>query len=167
MGKQEKLNELIKYLAEKLNNQIKWAFFGGLAIAIHKNDFYRQFEDIDIIIEDKEHIIKTIFPNFKLKPRHNRKRGSLKINGISVDFLFMTKEKEIDLADGIFNFHGIEELKFINLKLPVIDLQSLYSAKLRHKISLKKDKNQNKLKTTISDIEIITELLGIKVGDRE
>lgn len=162
MGKQEKLNEQIKYLAEKLNNQIKWAFFGGLAIAIHKNHFYRQFDDIDIITEDKEQIIKNIFPNINIRKRINRKRGYLKINGITVEFLFMTKEKEIDLADGIFNFHGIEELEFNNLKLPVIDLQSLYSAKLRHKSSLEREgeKCQNKLKSTIYDVKIITELLG-------
>lgn len=75
--------------------------------------------------------------------------------------MLMVGQNEIKLADGKFKFQNIEKIKFNNLEIPTIDLQSLYCAKLRHKESLEKEaqKMENKLKNCNNDIEIIQSIL--------
>lgn len=161
MENQDNLKKQIVNLKEKLDHHLKWAFFGGVAIAIYKGDFYRKFEDIDIIIEDQEVLIRNLFENVDIKQRNNRKRGYLKIDDTSIEFLFMTRKNEIDLADGKFKFDSVKDLKFDNSILPVVDLHSLYCAKLRHKnaLEIKKEHYKNKLENTNDDIKIIQKLM--------
>ncbi len=163
MKHQDNLREQLNNLREKLNNHLKWAFFGGIAIAIYKGDFYRNFEDIDIIIEDKEAVIKNLYENIDIKQRNNRKRGYLKLSNVLIEFLFMTGENKIDLADGRFEYDNITKKDFDGLLLPVVDLHSLYRAKLRYKISLeaKKECYHGKLENTNNDIKTIQKLLGV------
>jgi len=147
-------------LADKLN----WAVFGGVAAAIHNRSFYRIFDDIDIIIENDKNKIINLLSDYEVcfKRRTRRERGYLTIDKVKIELLFLTDEKELDLADGKFKFHNIERIKFNDLEIPVIDLQSLYCAKMRHKKSLEKESERykKKLENCNKDIQIIEDLLN-------
>ena len=145
---------------EKLNNHLKWAFFGGVAVAIYNKSFHREFEDIDIIIEDSERL-KNLFNDLNIKNRKGRKRGYLKANGIPIEFLFMKDKNSIELADGEYSFNSIESVEFNNSVVPVVDLDSLYQAKLRYKRSLNREskKHKNKIINSILDLEIIEKII--------
>lgn len=156
------INEALSQLKNKLSG-IEWAVFGGVAVAIHNGKLYRDFDDIDIIIENKEDQIKNNLKEYglEIKLRNGRKRGYLIVNGTKIELLFLVNDKELDLADGKFKFQNIKKIKFNNLGIPVVDLQSLYCAKLRHKESLEKEaqKMEKKLKNCNNDIEIIQNIL--------
>lgn len=156
------INKTLNKINEKLSNKILWAVFGGVAVGIHNGKLYRDFEDIDIIIENNDDELKKLIPNLENCDRGDRKKRCTKINNISVEFMLMVGQNEIKLADGKFKFQNIEKTKINNLEIPTIDLQSLYCAKLRHKESLEKEaqKMKNKLKNCNNDIEIIQSILS-------
>lgn len=59
---------MIKGALSQLSNKlsgIEWAVFGGVAVAIHNGKLHRDFEDIDIIVEDKEEELKKTYTKFK------------------------------------------------------------------------------------------------------
>jgi len=159
----------LKTINKILQNRIKWAIFGGVAIAIHKGHFYREYIDVDIIIEDNEKVVRALFNSQKLNIRlkNRRKRGYTRINNYEIELMFMTGDNKIDLADGEFEFKSIEIIRINDLSLPVIDLQSLYQAKLRYSESLKIDseiktnlKKRVHLNNTLKDIDVIEKLLN-------
>ncbi len=153
--------ESLQIIANILSNNVKWAIFGGVAIAIHYGSLYRDFGDIDIIIEDNEKKLNQLIPGLINCDRKNRKKRCIKMNGVSVEFMLMTGQNEIALADGKFKFNSIEKIKFDNANILAVDLQSLYCAKLRHKKSLESEleKYKTKLDNCNKDIQIIKDLL--------
>lgn len=155
------MNEVLIKIYKLLDNKIKWAVFGSVAVAIHNGSLYRDFEDIDIITENNDEKLKKLMPDLKNCDRSGRKKRCIKIDNIPVEFMLMTGQNEIDLADSKFKFYNIEEIEFSNTKVPVIDLQSLYCAKLRHKRSLENEleKYKIKLENCNQDIQVIEELL--------
>lgn len=158
------MNEILIKISRLLNSKLKWAIFGGVAVAVYNGKFHRQFDDVDIIIENKVNLIKEIFSNYKNSNRKGRKKGEAQIDNKKIEFLFMTSANEIDLADGKFKFNAIEEKEFNGIKLPVIDLQSLYYAKLRYKQFLeqeKKEKHKDKLKNTNIDLDVLKKLIDV------
>ena len=151
--------------------KIKWAVFGGVAIAIHNGSFYRDkgHEDVDIIIEDNEDLVRKLFKKITIKRKYGRKRGYTKVRGLNVDLLFMTNESKIDLPDGAFKFKSIQRKTLKGVLLPVIDLPSIFKAKLRHrkflqnKLDIEKDPNKKSklkryLKNTKVDINTIKKI---------
>ncbi|MCX6737067.1 MAG: hypothetical protein NTW73_03230 [Candidatus Parcubacteria bacterium] len=150
-----------------LSGKLKWAIFGGVAVAIHDGNLYRDFNDVDIVIENDKNKIISLLNEYEVcfKTRRGRERAYLTIGEIKIELLFLTDENELDLADGKFKFHNIERIKFNNLELPVIDLQSLYCAKLRHKQFLEKEnveEHKDKLKNTNIDLNILERLINTK-----
>jgi len=73
----------------------------------------------------------------------------------------MIDKNSIELADGEYGFSSIESVEFNNLVVPVVDLDSLYQAKLRYKISLNREtkKHQNKINNSALDIKIIEKII--------
>lgn len=159
------INETLSQLKNKLSG-IEWAVFGGVAIAIHNGSLYRGFNDVDIVIENDKNKITNLLNGYKVcfKTRNGRERGDLAVDKIKIELLFLTGKKELDLADGKFKFNDIKRIKFNDLEIPVVDLQSLYCAKLRHKKSLEKEseKYKNKLENCNKDIQILEGLLKNK-----
>ncbi|OGI17979.1 MAG: hypothetical protein A3J63_00810 [Candidatus Moranbacteria bacterium RIFCSPHIGHO2_02_FULL_40_12b] len=158
------MKEVLIKVNELLRGKLKWAIFGSVAVAIYNRKFYRECEDIDIIIEDDVEKIINLFKNYEVcfKYRNGRKRGYLKIDNIAIELLFLTTDSEINLADGKFKFNKIEEREFNGINLSVVDLQSLYCAKLRHKQVLEEDKDKKtKLENTDKDLDILKKLISI------
>ena len=156
--------EILRIWNSKLSDKIVWAVFGGVAIAIHNGSLYRDFDDVDIVIENDKNKITNLLNSYEVcfKTRNSRERGSLTVDNVKIELLFLTGEKELDLADGKFKFNDIERIKFEDLEIPVVDLQSLYCAKLRHKESLEKELERYKIKleNCNKDIQIIKSLLN-------
>lgn len=159
---------MIKKTLEQLNNKlydkIVWTIFGGVAVAVHKKDLYRDFDDVDVIVENDKNKITDLLSDYEVcfKTVNGRERGYLTVDKVKIDLLFLTGEKELDLADGIYKFHTIEMIDFNSIKLPVIDLQSLHCAKLRHKkaLEIESEKYKAKLENCNKDIKVIEDLLN-------
>ena len=150
-----------------LDKKIRWAIFVGIAVAVYNGSFFRENNDIDIIIENDNKKINEIFQKvpYPLKPasRSGRNKYSTIIDGWKVEFMVMVGKNKIDLANGSLNFDSIEINRFEGVSLPVIDLQSLYKAKLSHKESLESEANPKHikmLKNTLKDIETIKKILN-------
>lgn len=160
---QKTIKKTLLQLNDKLSDNIVWAVFGGVAVAIHNKNFYRECEDVDVIIENDKNKISSLLNSHKVcfKTRNTRERGYFTIGNVKFDLLFLTGGKKLDLADGPFKFRDIEMINFDTIKIPVIDLQSLYCAKLRHTKALKieEEKYKNKLENCNKDIKIIENLL--------
>jgi len=155
-----KIKKVLKQLKERLDDKICWAIFGSNAVAIHKGSLHRKIDDLDVIAENNKQKICDAFSDIGVcfRKRNNRDRGYLKIDGIKIELMLLSGDREIDLADGKFSFREIEEKEFNGETFPVIDLQSLYCAKLRHKQELEKAENK-KLTNTKRDIDVLRELL--------
>jgi len=158
---ERKMMDVLKEIQNKLDGKLKWAFFGGLAIAIHKKEFYRDFGDVDIIVEDNEEILRKCFKNLQINCRRGRKRGKIYLDSKEVELLFMVEKNKIQLADGPFIFREITKIKWRGVYFPVIDLESLWEAKLRHIKSLEKqpEKYKEKLKNALFDLKELKALL--------
>jgi len=161
--------EILERLNNILDKRIQWAIFGGVAVAVYNGDFFRKNSDIDIIIENNDEKINEIFQKvphaLKSAGRSGRKKYSTIIDDYKVEFMVMVGENKINLANGSFNFNSIETKEFEGIFLPVIDLHSLYKAKLSHKESLKSEANPEHaemLKNTLKDIEVLEKILKIK-----
>lgn len=155
------INIAIKETCNSLADKIKWAYFGSVAVVAYNGVSHRDIDDIDIIIEDNEEKLAQLFTTLRNCDRNGRKKRCVKVNNIPIEFMLMTGKNEIDLADGKFKFQNIEKVKYNNLELPVIDLQSLYCAKLRHKESLRsKPEMKNKLENCNIDIKVIQKILN-------
>ncbi len=147
---------------------MQWAIFGGVAVAVYNGDFFRKNGDVDIIIENDDEKINEIFQKvphaLKSAGRSGRKKYSTIIDDYKVEFMIMVGKNKINLANGSFSFNSIEIKEFEGVFLPVIDLQSLYKAKLSHKESLKSEANPKHakiLKNTLKDIEVIKRILKL------
>jgi hypothetical protein len=157
------MKDVLMQISNLLNHKIRWAIFGGVAVAIRHGSFHRKFGDIDIIIEDDETKLKQLIPEIKNCDRKGRKKRCTEIDNVKIEFMLMKGENKIDLADKEFEFKKIEWINFNTLKLPTVDSQSLYEAKCRHKESLEqnqKDKYVIKLQKTNKDIKILKKLLN-------
>lgn len=160
----------LKKVSEILRGSVQWAVYGGVAVAIHNGAFYRNHGDVDIIIEDNEAVIKEIFRlynldlHFFVRGRTPRKRAMTEINGVKIEFLFLTGQNpyQIDAPGGkTFRFQLIAK-SIDNFLLPVVDLPSLLCIKLKHFASLENDPElnnsealQNQLKNQLKDLEVL------------
>ncbi|NQV00829.1 MAG: hypothetical protein HQ537_01790 [Parcubacteria group bacterium] len=141
----------------KILGQNTWAVFGSAAVAVYYGKIHRDgINDIDIIVEEDEQYIKSIFQDhgiqLNVQPRNRRSRGYCEINEMKIEVMFAIDKHTIDLADGKFKFQKIEFRNFENINVPVIDLGSLLESKDRY---LRQIKNEDKKSNLLKDIETL------------
>lgn len=136
------MTRALRIIDTRLRNDIRWAVFGGVGVAVHHGRFYRQHKDIDLIVEDHEYPLRHLFynDNFFVYWRNGRKRAWAILADQLVEFLFLTGIDEID-APGHrkFRFREILFQRIHGLVLPVVDLGSLCCSKLRQFMAAKQD----------------------------
>ena len=127
---------IFKKINKIFDKKVIWAFFGGIAIAIHNGKYYRGHRNINIILSDQDNYVSSLFKKMKVKTEGDTTFGYLKINGMPVELIFLKNINQITLADFSCETGKIENGKFHGIMLPVVSMATLRMFKENQKKSI-------------------------------